>query len=91
MTTIFYPTNRYYFEKHFPSQKEYFVDYINVLTNTISVDEKVIVPDEAFFCDLGFKINHAENKAFNQQSVCATWKTYPDGRILEVSYYNREN
>lgn len=91
MTTIFYPANRYYFEKHFPSQKEYFVDFINVLTNTINVDEKIIVPDEAFFCYLGFKMNHAENKAFNQQSVCATWKTYPDGRILEVSYYNREN
>ena len=36
------------------------------------------------------QIKDDENKAIGKQSNYATWTTYPDGRILEVSYYNQD-
>jgi len=47
MTTTFYLTNRYYFEKHFPEQKDSFLDFTNVLTDTINVNEEALIPNEA--------------------------------------------
>ncbi|ADG41119.1 putative glycosyl transferase [Leuconostoc kimchii IMSNU 11154] len=91
MTTTFYLTNRYYFGKHFPSQKDAFFDFTNVVTNTINVNEKEIKPDKTFFNTLGFQITNEKNKAVSKQSNYVTWITYPDGRILEISYYNRDN
>ena len=91
MTTTFYLTNRYYFENHFPKQKDAFVDFTNVLTDTISVDEESLRPNEAFFNGLGLQIKDTENKAVGKQSEYAQWTTYPDGRILDISYYNQNN
>lgn len=91
MTTTFYLTNRYYFENHFPKQKDAFVDFTNVLTDTISVDEESLRPNEDFFNGLGLQIKDTENKAVGKQSEYAQWTTYPDGRILDISYYNQNN
>ena len=54
MTTKFYLTNRYFFEKHFPNQKSSFLEFIDVLTSTIQVPEKKVLVDENFFNKLGF-------------------------------------
>ena len=90
MTPKFYLTNRYFFEKHFPNQKSSFLEFIDVLTSTIQVPEKKVLVDENFFNKLGFLLKKNEHKAIDRRSNYVTWTTYPDGRILEVSYHNRE-
>ncbi|MGR8822840.1 glycosyltransferase [Leuconostoc citreum] len=91
MTTVFNLTNRFYFEKHFPDQKDYFFDFINILTDTINIVEKAIIPNQAFFNSLNLSMHKDESKAVGNGSTYATWTTYPDGRLLEVSYYSQNN
>ena len=91
ITTTFYVTNRFYFINHFPEKKDNFCDLTDILTGNIYVAEQDAYQKYLLSKERQYEFNVEMSSASSKNGSYLSWKCYPDGRLLNISYYNQAN
>ncbi|GMA70332.1 glycosyltransferase [Leuconostoc litchii] len=91
ITTNYFITNRYYLAHHFPNQIINFLDLTDILADNIFVNEQNALKKFIMQKEKQYTIDFENRRGISPNQSYFVWRLYPDGRLLSVTYYNKNH